>query len=203
MGYYLRVLGKYNRLVPVSDFKQFLEQNDINVNLKVTGDENDWDQILVEYRNGKSIFLIERDPVEHNSPGQEEIDEFFEEIEGEKPESAVKWLKAYLPQVTVIYAIEVLCGMGDENGWKVIRACQGLIWNTTKGILQADYEVFSNEDGFHILWQFSDDADGPWQMAIRNWFGGWTKFQMDLGNPEQRAAFLRGSVPRGVSKISL
>ena len=33
-------------------------------------------------------------------------------------------------------------------------------------ILQADGEGLSNEDGYHNLWQFPEDAAGAWNMAV-------------------------------------
>jgi hypothetical protein len=65
------------------------------------------------------------------------------------------------------------------------------------GILQADGEGFSNEDGYLILWQFADTVDGDWNMAVLDKDGSWIRFQMNLGDPEQRAAFLKGRVPEG------
>lgn len=62
---------------------------------------------------------------------------------------------------------------------------QSAIWSVSGGILQADAEAFSNEDGYHIHWQFSDDATG----------------EMDLGEPSHRGSFWRGEVPQGVGTI--
>ena len=58
---------------------------------------------------------------------------------------------------------------------------------------------FSNEDGYHVLWQFSDDVDGDWWMAVLQ-DGAWQRFKMDLGNESQRLAFKKGEVPDGVER---
>ena len=69
------------------------------------------------------------------------------------------------------------------------------------GIIQADNEGFSNEDGYHILWQFADDVSGNWNMAVKNFFGNWTNFTMNLGDQRQREEFWKGSVPKGAIKL--
>ncbi len=63
-------------------------------------------------------------------------------------------------------------------------------------ILQADSEGFSNEGGYHILWQFNDSVEGPWWMGVLR-DGKWTHFEMDLGNQKQRESFLLGLIPEG------
>jgi RNA polymerase sigma factor (sigma-70 family) len=55
---------------------------------------------------------------------------------------------------------------------------------------------FSNEDGYHILWQFSDSVDGEWWMGVLQ-DGRWQHFQMDLGNRKQRESFFQGQIPDG------
>jgi hypothetical protein len=66
----------------------------------------------------------------------------------------------------------------------------------TGGIFQADGEGFSNEDGYHAVWQFSDRVSGPWWMGVLQ-DDRWVHFEMELGDASQRAAFLRGEVPAG------
>lgn len=73
------------------------------------------------------------------------------------------------------------------------------LWNRLGGIFQADYEGFSNEEGYGILWQFSDRASGTWWMALLAEDGSWLRFQVDLANRGHRAAFLAGEPPLGVA----
>jgi hypothetical protein len=77
-------------------------------------------------------------------------------------------------------------------------AVRGAIQESAGGIVQADGEGFSNEEGFHVLWQFSDGVKGPWWMAVLR-DGEWITFQMQLGNRKHREAFLRGEIPAGVA----
>jgi len=79
-----------------------------------------------------------------------------------------------------------------------MHAVFGYLRQRCNGISQADGEGFSNKEGSHILWQFSDTAQGLWEMAILDRTGRWQRFQMDLGDARQRAAFLEGYVPAGV-----
>lgn len=50
---------------------------------------------------------MERNPVEAGLPGEEEIQEFLDDINQYKPLTSVKWLKSFLPKAKVIYAIQV------------------------------------------------------------------------------------------------
>jgi hypothetical protein len=70
------------------------------------------------------------------------------------------------------------------------------------GLLYAEGEGWSNEDGHHLTWEFSDRVTGVWWMALRR-EEGWETFQMDLGNRAHRTAFKTGKVPAGCeSRIS-
>lgn len=65
--------------------------------------------------------------------------------------------------------------------------------------MQADFEGFSNENGHHILWQFGEDVEGEWHIAVLDHKGKWVAFTVDLGDPEHKQAFLDGRVPVGVT----
>ena len=58
----------------------------------------------------------------------------------------------------------------------------------------------TNEEGFHVVWQFSDSVSGPWNMAVLQ-DDTWQNFKMDLGYPDHRAAFLNGETPADLSVI--
>ncbi len=90
--------------------------------------------------------------------------------------------------------------MEDEN-FPIVDSIKSTIWSKVGGILQADNEGFSNEDGYHILWQFSDNVTGEWNMAVKNFFGKWTNFTMDLGDKIQREEFWAGNVPKNAKKL--
>ena len=100
----------------------------------------------------------------------------------------------------MIYAFQLLSGTDIRDGWDALHALKSYIWKQVGGILQADLEGFSNEQGQHILWQFSEKVDGEWDMAVLDRDGKWVSFTMDLGNLEHRRAFLDGKVPSGAKR---
>ena len=130
------------------------------------------------------------------SLGYQEVAEFMEEAQDCEPATGAAWLRSYLPTVRTIYSLQVLSGASREKGSDILGAAQTAIWNLGGGILQADLEGFSNEDGYHIVWQFSKKVDGHWWMAVLE-DGRWVSFEMDLGNADHRAAFRSGCVPDG------
>ena len=97
----------------------------------------------------------------------------------------------------VIYAFQLLSGTDVEDGWTPLRRLYNAVWERAGGILQADGEGFSDEEGYTILWQFSDGASGKWNIGVLSG-GRWIHFEMDLGNEQHRQAFLGGQVPDGV-----
>lgn len=76
------------------------------------------------------------------------------------PPNAAKWLVEYFSRVRCIYAFQVLSGTDHKNGWEILDNVRECIRLAAPSILQADNEGFSNEDGYHILWQFNDSAEG-------------------------------------------
>ena len=138
--------------------------------------------------------MIERNPVSEGSVGEDDIAEFIEDTQDAKPESGVVWLHEFLASVKTIYAFQHLQGDDFEEGSNALHALRTKLWERGDAILQADSEGFTNEEGYHIVWQFSDSVSGPWNMAVQQ-DGVWRQFTMDLGDPDHRAAFLEGSVP--------
>jgi len=143
---------------------------------------------------GNAVALIERNPVSDGSVGQDEIADLIEDLHDCKPESGVVWLEGYLAEVKTIYAFQHLQGAETVEGGNALHALRSALWERGDAIIQADSEGFTNEDGFHIVWQFSDSVSGPWNMGVLQ-DATWHHFKMDLGDPEHRAAFLSGEVP--------
>jgi hypothetical protein len=197
MGYYVRVLSTSADCVSLSALQSTLEQDKLRATLRTEeGAADDWTQLILCHSDGREIASIERNLVEEGSLGSEELTEFAEEVAECKPTNAAKWLLDYFPRVRTIYAFQVLSGTDHKNGWEILGAIKNCIWSAAPSILQADNEGFSNEDGYHIVWQFSDSVDGESWMAVLQ-KGQWNPFQMDLGNPKQRESFFRGQIPSG------
>jgi hypothetical protein len=198
MGYYIRVLATDEMPIVEQELRNCLPRTPrCELDREGKGDSG-WSQLVLRHSGGTAIAAIERNPVSPGELGEEEVAEFIEEARIAKPRSAARWLEQFLPRVKVIYAFQILSGTGVGDGWAAVHALQSYIWNKRGGILQADGEGFSNEDGYTIVWQFADDVDGMWKMAVLNEVGQWVSFEMDLANPEQRADFLEGILPQGV-----
>jgi len=202
MAYYIRILGTSDYKIHLDEIIILLKDNGLSAKFNIDTNEtpDNWNIIEVSSLNGEYLMQIERNTTNKDT-GKEEIEEFKEEILEYKPISASKWLYKYLDKVKVIYTFQLLNGSMKEENFPIIESIKSAIWSKVGGIFQADNEGFSNEDGYHILWQFSDNVTGEWNMAVKNFFGGWTNFTMDLGNEIQRKEFLAGKVPKNAKKI--
>lgn len=194
MPYYVRILTPSNAQVHLNQLRDELRDYSLRIEL---GTDDCWEQLVLGHPNGTEIAVIERNVVSNGALAEEEIEEFLEESEGLLPESGANWLRDYLPSVGTIYAFQILSGADEGDGWAAIGAMKSLLWNELGGIFQADGEGFTNEDGYHIVWQFSKDVTGPWWMAVLI-NGRWETFQMELGNKEHREQFFAGKIPEGI-----
>jgi len=196
MPYYVRVLSTSVDSVALSVLQSAIEKEKLRATISAEDDaDDDWTQLILRHADGQEIALIERNLVEEGSLGSEELAEFADEVAECRPTNAARWLLDYFPRVRCIYAFQVLSGTDYENGWEIFSAVKNHIWSDAPSILQADNEGFSNEEGYHILWQFSDSVSGTWWMAVLE-KGQWKSFQMDLGNHEQRESFFHGQIPK-------
>jgi hypothetical protein len=200
VGYYIRILSPSERVPSIAKIKAALSKASMAGTLSVeSGTDDNWTQLILVHKDGPEIAAIERNvnAASSNDLASEEIEEFLEVIADCKPPSAAAWLAEYLPTVKTIYAFQLLSGTDVKNGWDVLYKVKNSIFTQVGGILQADGEGFSDEEGYHILWQFSNTVKGPWGMGVLQ-DGEWVHFQMDLGNKKHRAAFFRGEVPEGI-----
>ena len=198
MGYYTRVLSTKAGCIHVSTLQAALSDAGLGGTIEVeAGDSSDWTELVLRHADGVEIAAIERNPVTNGSLGGEEIEEFCAEIADAEPRTSAEWLRQFFPKVKSIYAFQHLSGAHKESGFEMLSAVRGALWASAPSIIQADGEGFSNEAGYHILWQFSDSVTGPWRMGLLH-DGKWIHFEMDLGNKRQRDAFRKGQIPKGV-----
>lgn len=198
MGYYIRVLSPRGDRVPLAHLHEQLKKSVPKAELTVEGgDEQNWTDLLVKV-GSRDVCELSCDF--DSGPDcllRREMEEFVEDIANERPQSAARWLAEYLRTVRSIYAFRVL--FGDDGGdWETIGAVKDVVREWAGGIIQADNEGFSNESGYHILWQFPASVTGEWHMAVLNAEGRWLRFAINLGSRAHREAFLRGEVPKGV-----
>jgi hypothetical protein len=203
MGYYVRVLSTSADYVQLSALQAALEENKLQATLSSDeGGSEDWTQLILSHSDGQEIASIERNLVETGSLGCDELAEFAAEVADCKPVNAAKWLLNYFHRIRCIYTFQVLSGADHKNGWDIVGTVKNCIWSFAPSILQADNEGFSNEEGYHILWQFSDSADGNWWMGVLSG-SQWSYFQMNLGNRKHRESFFQGKIPDGVKRADL
>jgi hypothetical protein len=201
LPYYTRVLSKHEDFPSLEDLAQLIaaEHPDYKLTLE-EGDEETWESLLLSGSDEVEVAVIERNPIAEASLGQSEIAEFIDELRDCKPESGVQWLEEYLAEVRTIYAFQHLQGSETVEGGNALHALRSALWERGDAIIQADGEGFTNEDGYHIVWQFSDSVSGPWNMGIYK-DDLWHHFRMDLGDPDHRAAFMNGEVPDDLTTI--
>lgn len=201
MGYYTRVLSKDEEFPSFEELSELIRTEHPEFRLSVEeGSEEEWDVLLLSGLDEVEVALLERNTVSDGSMGQDEIAEFLEELEDCKPKSAVQWLEDYLTAVKTVYAFQHLQGSETVDGGNVLHALRSKLWERGDAIIQADGEGFTNEEGYHIVWQFSDSVSGPWNMGVLQ-DGVWHHFTMDLGDPDHRAAFLKGMVPGDLTAV--
>ena len=201
MSYYTRVLSKDEEFPPFDELALWIraEHPDYKLSLE-DGTEEEWESLLLSGNDDVEVALLERYPVADGSVGQDEISDLLEDLHDVKPDSGVAWLKEFLEEVKTLYAFQHLQGSETVDGSNALHALRAHLCERGDAIIQADNEGFTNEEGFHIVWQFSDSVSGPWNMGVLQ-DGAWLHFKMDLGDPDHRAAFINGEMPSDLSTI--
>jgi len=201
MAYYTRVLSKDEEFPAFEELAQLIRAEHPEFRLSIEeGSEEEWDVLLLSGLDEVEVALIERNPVSDGSVGQDEVADFLEDLQDCRPKSGVQWLEDYLDSVRTIYAFQHLQGSEMVEGGNALHALRSALWERGDAIIQADGEGFTNEEGFHIVWQFSDSVSGPWNMGVLQ-DGVWHHFKMDLGDPDHRAAFMKGAVPGDLTAV--
>jgi len=196
------VLTRSTAGVSIAQLRQRLDKDGISAILEGdTPESSTWKRLFLKHTDGTPIADIERNDVKPGSFGFEELQEFSEGLDECKPDTAARWLRDFLESVKAVYAFQVLQGADKGRGSDAIWAIEAELWGSLGGIFQSDGEGFSNEDGYHILWQFDSHVSGPWKMAVLGTDDHWIAFEMDLGNRDHRVAFMAGQVPRGVKRL--
>ena len=203
MPYYTRVLSKDDGFPSIEELVEVLRAAHPDYKLTLeSGEEDEWESLLLWSVDEVEVAVLERNPVFDGSVGQDEIADFVEELRDCRPESGVEWLSEYLAEVKTVYAFQHLQGAEMVDGGNALHALRSALWERGDAIIQADGEGFTNEEGFHIVWQFSEDVSGPWNMGV--WKDDvWHQFKMDLGDPDHRAAFLAGEVPEDITGVQV
>jgi len=201
LAYYTRVLSRDEEFPSFEELALVIREQHPEFRLSIEeGTEEEWEILLLSGLDEVEVALIERNPVWDGSISQDEIADFLEDLQDCKPNSGVRWLEDYLTEVKSIYAFQHLQGAEMVDGGNALHALRSALFERGDAIIQADNEGFTNEDGFHIVWQFSYSVSGPWNMGVLQ-DGVWQHFSMDLGDPDHRAAFLKGMVPGDLTAV--
>ena len=196
MAYFTRVLSKHETVPELQSLEDLLlrEHPGCRLEMEETDENGDWSSLLLSTLDGIEVAVLERKPVSNGSAGQDEIADLIEEMHGAQPKQARQWLEEYLAEIQTVYAFQHLQGSEFAEGMAALHGLRHLLFERGESILQADNEGFTNEEGYHILWQFADSVSGSWSMAVLQ-DDAWRNFSMDLGDPEHREAFWAGEVP--------
>jgi hypothetical protein len=202
VAYYTRVLSKDEEFPAFEYLANLIRTEHPDFRLTIEeGTEEEWNALLLSSVDEVEVALLERNPVSDGSVGQDDVADLLEDLQDCKPRSGVQWLEDYLDDVKTVYAFQHLQGSETVDGGNALHALRSTLWERGDAIIQADGEGFSNEEGYHIVWQFADDVSGPWKMGVLQ-DGVWQHFTMDLGDPDHRAAFMKGLMPGDSQAIS-
>lgn len=196
MTYDIRLFTQSTHAVSVLQLQSALDDCRFEV---LDGEDAVWTQLLVTSLYGDEICIIERASRRLLS---KEIETLRHELDGCRPRSAALWADAFISSSRVLYGCRYLSfGISQVYG----AAPGGVMWAIQSiagsGIIHAEGQGFSNEDGYQITWEFSDRVQGPRQVAVLGDGGRWQPFEMDLGDAEQRAAFRAGARPAGTQLL--
>ena len=202
MGQYVRVLSKQTEAISFQVLKKAMRAARPPVALTIeSGSESKWEQLLLAHKDGTPITQIEHSLVTPESMAESEIEEFLEEIERERPKSALPWLKQFLKETRSIYVFQVLSGTEKSNGWDAFdELYSAIFWAAAPAIIQDD-QAFSNEQGYDILWVCPIPEGETRKVGV--WIEGrWVACEIDLANNKHCAAFRRGEIPAGMTPIT-
>jgi hypothetical protein len=205
MAYYIRLITKSLAHVTVHRLSATLSEWGVPGLFGIaSGSESEWTQLLVRNMRSEDVCSVERNQRGSDSLFDEEVTEFRDELAACLPRRGADWVTGYLDEAQVIYALRVNTSRSRHEGSEPELEAHSVLWALKRdlgGIVQADLEGFTNEEGYTVVWQFGDGVDGEWAIAVLGDDGIWKAARIDLGSEEHRAAFMSGRIPEGVPEI--
>ncbi len=199
MGDYLRLLTVSDREIPLAKLQRAASVGAV-WSVDHPGTLGNYLAVGPELNDLENVWAtIERNPVGPNTLGAEEVAEFIDHLEQGGPYSAVRWLSDYLETVRAIYAIRVYPDaiQRHEKALEAVFAIRTTLREAVGGIGQWDGQGFTNEDDRLIWIEQSHQMTGQTAAALLDeTTGEWIAFDLNLDDPEETAAFLRGEIPR-------
>ena len=199
MGDYLRLLTVSDREIPLASLQRAANVGAV-WSVDHPGMLGNYLAIGPEINVLNNVWAtVERNPVGPNTLGAEEVAEFIDRLEAGGPPSAVRWLSDYLESVRAIYAIRIYpeAMIGDPNALDTVLAVRAALREAVGGIGQWDGQGFTNENDQLIWCDPADNLQGITPAAILDESTGeWVPFDVNLSDPDELHAFLRGQIPR-------
>lgn len=199
MGDYLRLLTVSDRDIPLANLQRAARVGAV-WSVDHPGMLGNYLAVGPRLNDLQSVWAtVERNPVGPNTLGAEEVAEFIDSLDAGGPASAVRWLSDYLESVRAIYAIRIYPEsiLKDGDAIEAVYAIRTALRDVVGGIGQWDGQGFTNEDD-RLIW--CDPMTGPKGRTIAALLdeltGEWVDFELDLDDPEEVSAFLRGEHPR-------
>src|SRR5436305_2093933 len=200
MGDYLRLLTVNDRDVPLATLQRAVPFGAV-WSVDHPGMLGNYLAIGPELNELHGVWAtVERNPVGPNTLGAEEVAEFIDSLESGGPPAAVRWLSDYLESIRAIYAIRIYpeSMLHHADALDAVYAVRTALHDAVGGIGQWDGHGFTNEDDRLIWCDPKMELRGETRAAILDEFTGeWIPFELDLDNPDELAAFLRGEIPEG------
>jgi hypothetical protein len=142
--------------------------------------------------------IVERNKTSAGTTGAGEIAEFLDGLELGGPPSARRWLRDYLGRVRAIYAIRLIPEAIQDHpeAIQAIQAIRETLRDTVGGITEYDDFGFTNESD-SLVWLIPKvEPKGKLEVALLDdSTEEWLPYPLDLSDPDQLAAFLRGEAP--------
>jgi hypothetical protein len=201
MGDYLRLLTVSDREIPLATLQRAAGARAGAVwSVDHPGMLGNYLAVGPETNDLRNVWAtVERNPVAPNTLGAEEVAEFIDRLETGGPPSAVRWLSDYLESVRAIYAVRIYPDSMADNPEAIdaVFAIRTALRDTVGGIGQWDGQGFTNENDQLIWCDASEAPQGRTSAAMLDESTGeWIPFEVDLSDPEELSAFLRGGIPR-------
>jgi hypothetical protein len=200
MGDYLRLLTVNDRDVPLATLQRAVPFGAV-WSVDHPGMLGNYLAIGPELNELHGVWAtVERNPVGPNTLGAEEVAEFIDSLDSGGPPAAVRWLSDYLESIRAIYAIRIYpeSMLHHADALDAVYAVRTALHDAVGGIGQWDGHGFTNEDDRLIWCDPKMELRGETRAAILDESTGeWVPFELDLDNPEELAAFLRGEIPPG------
>lgn len=198
MTYDIRLFSKSVAAISILHLQSLFEDCRFEV---LEGEDAKWRELLVTSNRGDEICLVER---ANAAAMSKEVDWLRSDLHDRRPRASAQWAATYLGAARVLYGCQYLSfGLSPKYAQIPSRVMWALQTISGGGIVHAEGQGFSNEDGYQITWEFSDRVSGTRQVAVLGASGRWETFELDMSDERHRIAFRVGERPVGADILEL